>query len=62
WYLFQACTFGGEGQAVWGAAHYQEEYVRVGGEWKFRQLTVTSSFWTPYEQGWVKQPFLQQGG
>lgn len=61
WYLFQACTFGEGSQAVWGAARYNEEYVRVGGEWKFQHLTVTSSFWTPYEQGWVKKRFLQEG-
>jgi hypothetical protein len=66
WYLFQACTFA-EGnpavakgnQAVWGAAKYDEEYVKVGAEWKFKHLKVASHFWTPFDQGWVKKRFLQ---
>lgn len=61
WYLFQACTFAEGNQAVWGAGRYQEKYIRIGGEWKFKNLTVASFFWTPYEQGWVKRPFLQEG-
>jgi hypothetical protein len=61
WYLFQTCTFVEGNQAVWGAGRYTEEYVRVGGEWKFKNLKVVSSFWTPYEEGWVKKPFLQEG-
>lgn len=61
WYLFQACTFAEGNQAVWGAAKYDEEYVKVGGEWKFRHLKVSSHFWTPFDQGWVKKRFLQEG-
>lgn len=60
WYLFQACTFATNNQAVWGAAKYNEAYVKVNGEWKFRRLTVTSRFWTPYEKGWAKQPFVNR--
>jgi hypothetical protein len=57
WYLFQACTYAGvENQAVWGSARYDEEYVRVNGEWKFQNLELTSHFWTPFDQGWVKMP------
>ena len=59
WYLFQPCTLAEGNQAVWLAARYEEEYVRVGGEWKFKQLKVFPSFFTPYEQGWVKKRFMQ---
>ena len=67
WYLFQSATFkpatpvsGGDtpvsgATALWGAARYDEEYVRVGGEWKFRSLRLTSRFWTPYGEGWEKR-------
>ena len=58
WYLFQPCTLAEGNQAVWLAARYEEEYVKVGEEWKFKQLKVFSSFMTPYEQGWVKKQFV----
>ena len=58
WYLFQAATFQPAAKpaatALWGSARYDEEYVRVDGEWKFKSLRLTSRFWTPYEEGWEK--------
>ncbi len=61
WYLLEPCTMleGGE-QAVWGIAKYEEEYVRVDGEWKIRNLILAPECWTPFEQGWVNQQFLEQ--
>ena len=58
WYLFQACTFAEGNQAVWGSARYDEEYVRLDGKWKFKNLVLTSFFWTPFDQGWVKNRLL----
>lgn len=58
WYLFQACTFTEGNQAVWGAGQYNEEYVKVNGEWKFKKLVISSLFWTPFDQGWVKKRFI----
>ena len=60
WYLFQTCTFAEGEQAVWGAARYEEQYQRVDGQWKFRRLNLISSFWTPFNEGWVKRPFVQE--
>ena len=57
WYLFQPCTFAEGNRAVWGSARYDEEYVRVDGERKFRTLKLTSFFWTPFDEGWVKTQF-----
>ncbi|HTY56039.1 MAG TPA: nuclear transport factor 2 family protein [Candidatus Binataceae bacterium] len=54
WYLFEPCTFDGS-EPVWGAAYYDDRYIKVGGVWKFQSVKITSSFWTPYEQGWVKK-------
>jgi hypothetical protein len=54
WYLFQACSYAPENAALWGSARYDEEYVRVDGEWKFRRLRLTSFFWTPFDQGWMR--------
>lgn len=56
WYLFQPCTFADEDRAVWGSARYDEEYVRQDGQWKFKNLALTSFFWTPFDEGWVKTP------
>ena len=55
WYLFQPCTESGE--AYWGSGVYQDDYVKVNGECFFKHLKVTFNFWTPFEQGWVKEPF-----
>lgn len=57
WYLFQPCTYAEGNRAVWGSARYDEEYVRVNGEWKFKHLKLTSHFWTPFNEGWVKTRF-----
>ena len=57
WFLFQPCTFVAGNQAIWGSARYDEEYVRINGEWKFKNLNLTSFFWTPFDQGWVKKQF-----
>jgi ketosteroid isomerase-like protein len=54
WYLFQACSYAPENAALWGSARYDEEYVRVGEEWKFSRLRLTSFFWTPFDQGWMR--------
>jgi len=58
WYLFQPCTRAAENRAVWLAARYEEEYVRVGGEWKFRHMRIFPAFYTPYDKGWVQQQFI----
>ena len=54
WYLFQPCTFAEGNRAVWGSARYDEEYVRVDGRWMFKNLALTSFFWTPFDEGWAK--------
>ena len=60
WYLFQTCTFAEGNMPILGAARYKEQYRRVDGKWKFRRLNLISTFWTPYEEGWVKRPFVQE--
>jgi len=59
WYLFQTCTFAEGNTPILGAAKYAERYQRVHGTWKFRHLQLISIFWTPYDEGWVKRPFIQ---
>ncbi len=57
WYLFQPCTFADQNRAVWGAARYDEDYVKIDGQWKFKHLKLTSHFWTPFKEGWVETRF-----
>lgn len=58
WYLLQPATMAKGNQAVWLAAIYHDEYVRIDGGWMFKRLKVTSQFLTPYEEGWAKKRFM----
>jgi hypothetical protein len=56
WYLLQPLTRksrSGE-EAMWLAGRYEDEYVRIGGEWKFARLKFIMHFLAPYEHGWAK--------
>lgn len=61
WYLFQTTTFAQNNTPILGSARYADQYRRVDGTWKFRHVQLISIFWTPYEEGWVKRPFIQEG-
>ena len=57
WYLLQPATREPGIQAVWLAAVYHEEYVRVSGKWMFKHLQVSSNFLTTYQEGWANKRF-----
>ena len=56
WRYLQSTVY--QGQAVWIAGRYHNDFVQVNGEWKFRHVRIDAMFVTPYEDGWVKTPFL----
>lgn len=58
WNLFMMGTFVEGNRAIWGSARYDEEYVKVKGKWKFKRIKLTSNFWTPFEEGWVKKRMI----
>jgi len=58
WYLLEPCTFAKDRQATWGAARYDEEYVKVSGQWKFKRLKLSSWFWTAFDKGWAKRRYV----
>lgn len=58
WYLLQTCTYAAGNQAVWGAATYHDRYVRQNDVWKFQHVQIVSHFWTPFEEGWARTPFI----
>lgn len=59
WYLFMPCTFrepAGD-RAVWGAAWYEDEFVKQDGVWRAREMRLTNHYWTSFERGWVAERF-----
>ena len=56
WYLLQPLirrNRDGE-EAMWLAGRYEDEYVRIGREWKFKRLKFVTRFLASYEDGWAK--------
>ena len=41
-----------------GSARHDEEHARVNGTGMFEHLKLTSHFWTPLNEGWVKAQFV----
>lgn len=56
WLSFETLTI--DGGAVWLATDYDDVYTKESGRWQFRHVTAEIFFMTPYEKGWVKEPFL----
>ena len=56
WYLLQPLTRKSrEGEtAMWLAGRYEDEYVRVGNEWKFKRLKFITRFLVRYDEGWAR--------
>jgi SnoaL-like protein len=56
WYLHQPLTRKSrEGEtAMWLAGRYEDEYVRVGDEWKFGRLKFIARFLARYDEGWAR--------
>ena len=58
WYLLQTATVKASDEAVWLAAHYDDEFVATDAGWRFRRVQLRSRFYTSYEAGWAKIPHL----
>lgn len=58
WLLFQPCTDGASGAAVWLAATYRDRYQRVEGRWLIAETHIDVAFFSRYEKGWVEEQFL----
>jgi ketosteroid isomerase-like protein len=42
-----------DGKSVIGAGHYDDAYVRVGGEWKFQRRNITLYYLVRHDEGWA---------
>lgn len=62
WFMFGPGTADTEQGPVanWTAGTYNNEYVRENGVWKISLFSFKYNFRTPYEDGWVKRPFMHQ--
>jgi hypothetical protein len=45
------------GTAAWGFGVYENEYVKVNGQWKIAELHSYFTVYTPYQDGWDKTAF-----
>lgn len=43
------------GEALWGEAIYENDYVREDGAWKIATLRAYQTFYTPFDKGWNKE-------
>ena len=41
-------------RAMWAAGKFEDEYIKIGGEWKFKKFASKMYYETPYDEGWVK--------
>ena len=53
WYFFGPFTFYKNNQAKWLAARYQDDYVKVNGEWKIQHLRARGRMTADYEKSWA---------
>ncbi len=63
WVLLMPCSFddGSSGKrAVWAAAKYENELARIGGKWLFKKVKLISIMWTPFDQGWELDRFIDE--
>ena len=60
WYLWQPCTVVGEQgpQAVWLTGRYADRYQHEADGWKFSEVRLDCQTVSPFEEGWVRRPFL----
>ena len=42
-----------DGEPYTGAGHYEDEYRRVDGNWRFQCREIFVYHWVPYTQGWA---------
>ena len=49
-------------RCYWLQGFYENEYIKENGKWYFKKLHWNDTFWTPYEDGWLKTPVIGQNG
>ena len=58
WYLIQMATQKEQNLAVWLTGRYVDQLVLENGIWKFKHVSLTARFYSPYDQGWAERNFV----
>ncbi len=53
WYFLGPFTFRKGNRAYWLAARYEDDYIKINGEWTFQHLRAIGRMAAPYEKGWA---------
>jgi hypothetical protein len=62
WYTWGANTFLDPKKgviAIWQALRYNHIFVKEDGEWKFWDYRAHLIFRSPFDKGWIKEPYIQ---
>ncbi len=54
WYFLGPFTMRNGNRAMWLGARYEDDYVKIDGEWKILHLRAIGRMAAPYEKGWAK--------
>jgi hypothetical protein len=54
WYFLGPFTMRKGNRAMWLGARYEDDYVKINGEWKFQHLRAIGRMAASYETGWAK--------
>ena len=60
WYWELPATLTEANRAMWQAGAFEDEYVKVDGEWKIKTMLVQYFYFTPFDEGWVKTKMFGQ--
>jgi|SRR5882724_7309348 len=55
WYFFGPFTFRAGPEARWLSLQYEDDYVKIDGQWKYKHLRVNLRLSAPYDEGWAEQ-------
>lgn len=58
WYFLGPFTFRKDHEAKWVAVRYEDDYVKVNGEWKYQHLRAHIRMSAAYDKGWAKKDEL----
>ncbi|MEW6442729.1 MAG: nuclear transport factor 2 family protein [bacterium] len=61
WFVHALATTRESNRALWVQGRYDEQYVRVNGDWKWKSITFTPDFYTPFDEGWAKTKMMKLG-
>ena len=58
WYTWETIT--ADGQPIWLAATYNDDFIKRDGRWLIRHIRSNIQFRSPYHQGWAAEAPLPQ--